>query len=120
MTLSARRLILSALLAIAVAIPSAATEKPEAKEEMQAADTAAAVETVSLEGTDLARMLRRDAKVERLPTRFAGERLDVGGGYRSVLVVAVDAEGKPVMSCVANVKAAKKALAEPRPRVREP
>lgn len=72
-----------------------------------------------LEGTDLGRMLRRDAAVlpiERMPG--GATELDLRGGFRSVLVMHTDSKGKLVLSCVVSADAAE-AMLNPKPRDRQ-
>lgn len=66
-----------------------------------------------LEGTDLGRMLKRDTQnlVIRRDPRGA-TMLDIGGGFRNVLVMYTTPDGKHVISCIASEKQAR-AIFEP-------
>ncbi len=69
----------------------------------------------TLEGTDLGRMLNRDAtNVSVMRLRGGAMRLDVGGGFRSVLVVRITPEGKAETSCIMSEKAAERIFAPQR------
>ena len=70
--------------------------------------------TSPIAGTDLARMLRRDLT---LPVRKASNgmlQVDVSGGFRSVLVVQIGDDGKPIISCIVSEKQAERIFAGPR------
>jgi hypothetical protein len=67
----------------------------------------AAERTLRSEYPLLARMLNHDsANVSRMPD--GAEKLDVQGGFRSVLIVHTTTKGKRVVSCIASEKAAER------------
>jgi hypothetical protein len=91
-----------------------ATEKapPAASHDATAESRAAAPARgvpLRFEDTDLARMINHDAT--RLTVRKAADgtmMLDLAGGFRSVLVMTIDADGKQVVSCISSEKQARK------------
>jgi hypothetical protein len=74
----------------------------------------------TLEGTDLGRMLNRDASsVSIMRLRGGVMKLDVGDGFRSVLVVQITPEGKTEISCIMSEKAAERIFASQRNKTPE-
>jgi hypothetical protein len=87
----------------------------------QPAQVAAVAARSPIEGTDLARMLRRDTSTLMLrKSPGAGIFVDTTDGFRSVLVVQLAADGKPVISCITSEKAAEQIFAPRKPESREP
>jgi hypothetical protein len=69
-----------------------------------------------LEGTDLGRMLKRDTQnlvIRRDPR--GPTMLDVGGGFRNVLVMYTTPDGKQVISCIASEEQARAIFAPTAP-----
>jgi hypothetical protein len=63
----------------------------------------------SIEGTDLAKMLRRDTSSLLVRKTPAGAiSIDVDGVFRDVLVAQIGADGKPLIHCISSEKDAEK------------
>lgn len=97
------------------------TEQSVVAQADPAATPTSATGRPQLAGTDLQRMLRRDASPARFTRRSDGVTVfDLNGGFRSVLVLSVDSKGKPEMACVASEEAAEANLSPRAAEVREP
>lgn len=108
-----RRTFVVSLLAVALfCVPLLAASKKSASEAPKDASsqTTASPDQPSpspLEGTDLGRMLKRDtSNLLMRRARDGAMMVDLAGGFRSVLVVQISEEGKPVISCIVSEKQA--------------
>ena len=101
-------------------LSAASTEaKPAKTEPAQASTTADAAMPFTLEGTDLGRMLNRDISTLLIRKTRQGSSIRIDGGFRSVLVIQTDADGKAVVSCIATEKEAAAVFAAPRKKTVE-
>lgn len=93
--------------------PASAPQPAPVESPASAADPAAAA-PFTLEGTDLGRMLRRDAGAVSIMRIHGGAMsMDVHGGFRSVMVVQITPEGQAQTSCIISEKAAERIFARP-------
>jgi hypothetical protein len=98
-----RRFVVAMMVAVPLAAPMSG----------QSAKTNGPAKDSAIEGTDLARMLRRDTQNLMLrKTARGGMQVDLDGGFRSVLVVRVGPDGKPHISCIASEREAEKFFAQ--------
>jgi hypothetical protein len=111
------------LLILIAAVPFGTIAAEEAAKPAAAHDETAHVDAApNPEWAKVQRMLRRDTSPERFKLLSNGmTKLEHKGGFQSVLIVRINPEGEPIMSCVTHEAAAKAALGrEMKPKVREP
>jgi hypothetical protein len=91
--------------------PGNPTDAPNATVQNAAVVPAASAKAFTIEGTDLGRMLHRDANAFPVRNRDGSMKLDLQGGYRNVLVVRITPDGKPEVSCIATEQQAQAVFA---------